>query len=371
MFNSEHCAVHFRAGAQRPARRDGVSMALPGRATELVRGRGGRATWSQIMKSLLALTVAIVVAATAAAQQRAARVGYLSWQDHGPYFEATLRGFVDGLRAEGFVEGKNLVLLRRSASNDAERFKPLAKELAAEKVDLYFAPATPMATAAWYADKQTPIVIATIMDPVELKFVNSLARPGTRVTGVTTMNNELTVKRFQLLMETVPGLKRVGVVIDEAMRSACTQEVDHAQQAAKQLGLTLVTVHVDRPEMLDAAFRKLVDAKVQAVISTLLSTRNNLEREYAQAALKHKLPSMFELEVGAREGGLMSYGPDFEDIYRRAGRYAGRVLKGGRPGEMAMEEPRQFRLVLNLRTAREIGLTIPQAVRVRADEVIE
>jgi len=323
------------------------------------------------MKSIVALVVAIALTAGVAAQERVARVGYLSWQDHGPYFEATLRGFVDGLRAEGFVEGKNLVLLRRSASNDADRFKPLAKELAAEKVDLYFAPATPMATAAWYADKQTPIVIATIMDPVELKFVNSLARPGTRVTGVTTMNNELTVKRFQLLMETVPGLKRVGVVIDEAMRSACSQEVDHAQQAAKQLGLTLVTVHVDRPEMLDAAFRKLVDAKVQAVISTLMSTRNNLEHEYAQAALKYKLPSMFELEVGARDGGLMSYGPDFEDIYRRAGHYAGRVLKGGRPGEMAMEEPRQFRLVLNLKTAREIGLAIPQAVRVRADEVIE
>jgi putative ABC transport system substrate-binding protein len=238
-------------------------------------------------------------------------------------------------------------------------------------VDLYFAPATPMATAAWYADKKTPIVIATIMDPVELKFVHSLARPGTRVTGVTTMNNELTIKRLQLLMETVPGLKRVGVVIDEAMRDACTQEMDHALAAAKQLGLTLVTVHIDRPELLEAGFKKLLDGKAQAVTSTLLSTRNNLEKEYAQAALKYKLPSMFEQEIGAREGGLMSYGPDFEDIFRRAGRYAGRVLKGAQPAEMAMEEPRQFRFVLNLKTARELGLAIPPAVRLRADEVIE
>ena len=323
------------------------------------------------MKWFFALAVAISAMASALAQERVARVGYLSWQDQGTYYEVTLKGFIEGLRSEGFVEGKNLELLRRSASNDAERFKPLAKELAAAKVDLFFAPATPMATAAWYADKKAPIIVATILDPVELKFVNSLARPGTRVTGVTTMNNELTVKRFQLLMETVPGLKRVGVVIDEAMRSACTQELDHAEKAAQQLGLTLVAVHVDKPELLDAAFRKLVDAKVQAVTSTLLSTRNNLEKEYAQAALKYRLPSMFELEVGAREGGLMSYGPDFEDIFRRAGRYAGRVLKGGRPGEMAMEEPREFKLVLNLKTAREIGLTIPQAVRLRADEVIE
>jgi len=202
-----------------------------------------------------------------------------------------------------------------------------------------------------------------------LKFVHSLARPGTRVTGVTTMNYELTVKRLQLLMETVPELKRVGVVVDEGMRDACTQETDHAYRAAKQLGVTMV-VGVDRPELLEAGFRKLLDAKVQAVMSTLLSTRNNLEQEYAQAALKYKLPSMFEQEIGARAGGLLSYGPDFGDIFRRAGIYAGRVLKGANPAEMPMEEPRQFRFVLNLKTAREIALTIPPAVRLRADEVI-
>jgi putative ABC transport system substrate-binding protein len=155
------------------------------------------------------------------------------------------------------------------------------------------------------------------------------------------------------------------------MRETCTQEMDHANAAAKQLGLTLVTVHIDKPEMLDAGFRKLLDAKVQAVTSTLLSTRNNLEAEYAQAALKYKLPSMFEQEIGARLGGLMSYGPDFADIFRRAGQYAGRVLKGGIPAEMAIEQPRQFRLVLNMKTAREIGIAIPPAVRLRADEVIE
>lgn len=319
----------------------------------------------------LALALAVPWAVPAWAQERVARVGYLSWQDHGPYYEATLKGFIEGLRSEGFVEGKNLELLRRSASNDAGRFKPLARELASTKVDLFFAPATPMATAAWYAARETPIVVATILDPVELKFVNSLARPGTRVTGVTTMNNELTVKRMQLLMETVPGLKRLGVVIDEAMRSACSQEIDHAERAARQLGLALVTVHVDSPELLDAAFRKLVDAKVQAVTSTLLSTRNNLEREYAQAALKYRLPSMFELEVGAREGGLMSYGPDFEDVFRRAGQVAGRVLKGAKPAETPVEEPRQFRLVLNMKTASTLGISIPPAVRLRADEVIE
>ena len=323
------------------------------------------------MKRLLCLALLAVMAATGVAQERVARIGYLSWQDSGPYYESTLKGFLDGLRSEGFVEGKNVELLRRSASNDAERFKPLARELTTAKVDLFFAPSTPMATAAWFAAKDTPIIIASIMDPVALQFVKSLARPGTRVTGVTTMNNELTLKRLELLAQAVPGIKRVGVVIDQAMRAACAQEVDQLEAAASKLGLKLVMVHVDKPEMLDAAFRALSDAKVQAVISTLVSTRNNLEREYAQAALKYHLPSMFELEVGAREGGLMSYGPDFEDIYRRAGHYAGRVLKGGNPAGMAIEEPRQFRLVLNLKTAREIGITIPLSLRLRADELIE
>ena len=323
------------------------------------------------MRNLLAIAVLALVCGTAAAQERIARVGYLSWQDSGENYQMTLKGFVEGLREEGFVQGKNLDLMRRSASNDAGRFKPIAQALVADKIDLFFAPATPMAAAAWSADRKTPIVVATIADPVQLEFVKSLARPGTRVTGVTTLNDALTIKRMQLLMDMVPGLKRVGVVIDEAMRAACTQEIDLAEKSAKQLGLTLVMVHVDRPEMLDAAFRKLTASGAQAVITTLLSTRNNLEQDYAEAALRYRLPSMFELEYGARKGGLMSYGPDFTDIFRRAGRYAGRILKGGNPAEMAMEQPREFRLVVNLQTARQLGVAIPQAILVRADEVIQ
>jgi putative ABC transport system substrate-binding protein len=192
-----------------------------------------------------------------------------------------------------------------------------------------------------------------------------------RVTGVTTMNDELVTKRLQLPMEMVPGLKRVGVVIDEAMRTSCKQEVDHFEAAAKKLGLTLVMIHVDRPEAMEAGFRKLVDAKVQAVPATLLSSRNGIEKGQAEAALKFGLPSMHELEYSTRQGGLMSYGPDFEDIFRRAGHYVGRILKGGKPAEMPMGQPRQFRLVVNLKTAKALGIAVPQSVLVRADEVIQ
>ena len=322
------------------------------------------------MKRLLTLALSLCLLGTAAAQERVARVGYLSWQS-GAYHEATLKGFLEGLRSEGFVEGKNLELMRRAASGDPKSFKPLARELAAAKVDVFFAPHTAMATAAWNADKNTPIVIATIVDPVELKFVKSLGRPGMRVTGVTTLSDELVTKRMQLLMEMVPGLKRVGVLIDDAMSDACKQEVDHLTAAANKLGLTLVMVHIDRPEALDAGFRKLVDAKVQAVMTTLVSTRHGMEREEAEATFTHRLPSITAREYGARQGGLMSYGPDYEDIYRRAGHYVGRILKGEKPAEMAMEQPRQFRLVVNMKTAKALGITVPQSVLVRADEVIQ
>jgi putative tryptophan/tyrosine transport system substrate-binding protein len=323
------------------------------------------------MKTLLSFALSLSLLGGVAAQERVARVGYLSWQDSGAYQESTSSAFVDGLRSEGFIEGRNLQILHRSASNNPDKFKALARELAASKVDVFFAPATPMATAAWYAAKATPIVIATILDPVELKFVDSLGRPGTRVTGVTSMNDELTAKRMQLLTEMVPGLKRVGVVVDSAMVNACKQEIEHTEKAAKALGLTLVMVHVERPADLDAAFRKLTDAKVQAVASTLMSTRNNLNEDYAAAALKHRLPSMFELEQAVQEGGLMSYGPDFPAIFRRAGQYTGRILKGGKPAEMAIEQPREFHLVLNMKTVRTLGLTVPHGIRLRADKMID
>jgi ABC-type uncharacterized transport system substrate-binding protein len=323
-----------------------------------------------MVRIALALTLLVLMGASFA-QERIARVGVLSWSAAGPFHEVTRNGFVDGLRDEGFAEGRNLVLIERSADFDPERFKAHARELAQARVDVFFAPATPMATAAWYADRKTPIVIASILDPVELEFVKSLARPGTRVTGVTTMNKELTGKRMQMLMQTVSGLKRVGVVIDEAMRDSCKQEIQTMESAARQLGLMLAYVHVNGKDSVDAGFRKLADGGAQAVLTTLTSTRNGLEKAYAEASLKYRLPSMYETEYGTRLGGLMSYGPDLGAVYRRAGHYVGRVLKGERPAEMPIEEPSRFRLSVNLETASALGVTLPQSMLILADEVIE
>jgi putative ABC transport system substrate-binding protein len=323
------------------------------------------------MRRSIALALVLLSALTAVAQERVARVGMLSWRDNGPYHEVTRKGFVEGLREEGFVDGRNVVLIERSADFDPERFKPLARELAQSKVDVFFAPATPMATAAWYADRSTPIVIATILDPVELDFVKSLARPGTRVTGVTTMNKELTAKRMQMLMQALPGLKRMGAIVDDAMRDSCQQELQAMDDAARSLGLTLLRAHVEGPADVDPAFRKLVASGAQAVLTTITSTRNGLDREYAEAALRHRLPSMSELGYSAQLGGLISYGPDVGDVFRRAGRYVGRILKGEKPAQMPVEEPSRFRLSVNLKTAKALGITLPQSLLILADEVIE
>jgi putative ABC transport system substrate-binding protein len=305
------------------------------------------------------------------AQPRIASVGYLTWAGAGPYHEETTKGFLAGLREEGFVEGRNLVIEHRSAEHDPKRFRPLARELAARKVNVFFASATPMAAAAWGADSTTPIVIATVLDPVKLEFVKSLARPMTRVTGVTIMTKELTAKRLHLLGEMLPGLKRIGVVVDEAIRDSCMQEIEAMDAAAETLGLTLVYVHADSAESVDGAFRKLVAERMQAVTATLTSTRAGVEKTMADAAVKYRLPYMSELNYGPGLGGLVSYGPDFGDVFRRAGNYVGRILKGGKPAEMPMEEPRQFRLIANLKTAKMLGITIPQSILLRADRVIE
>ena len=322
------------------------------------------------MRNLLFL-VLLVASLEAFAQERIATVGYLGWQSSGPFEEATSKGFLEGLRDEGFVEGRNLRILRRYADFNPERFRPLARELSSAGVDVYFARATPMATAAWRASNGTPIVIATVLDPVELQFVKSLARPGTRVTGVSMMNKELNAKRLQLLQELVPGIKRVGVVMDEAMREACAQEVDSLNAAAGKLGLRLIYAPIDTALAVDGAFRKLAADGAQAVITTLTSTRNGLEKEYSEAAIRYRLPSMNEMNYSAHLGGLISYGPDIGRVFRRAGNYVGRILKGTNPADLPVEQPSNFLMVVNKKTAAAIGLKVPQAILLRADEIIE
>ncbi|MGH8700020.1 MAG: ABC transporter substrate-binding protein, partial [Burkholderiales bacterium] len=208
--------------------------------------------------ALLALGVARVSLA-----QAPARVGWLSLHSAGMYHELTERGFVRGLREAGYEEGRNLVFIKRSADGDVRKLGALAREIAQSKVDVIFAPAKPMADAAWFASRQIPTVIATVTDPVVVQYADSLARPGKHITGVTTANAELIGKRLQILTELVPGLKRVGTFTDKDLLDSCGEEMSLMEKSAAKLGVTIVRIPAEYADP-EAAVKRAVAAKVQA-----------------------------------------------------------------------------------------------------------
>lgn len=299
-----------------------------------------------------------------------ARVGWLHLRNTGAYTQITDRGFRDGLARAGYVEGRNLTLVQRTAMGEVRRLRALAREIVAEGVDVFFAPAKPMADAAWYASRRVPTVIATVTDPVVVEYAVSLAKPGKHITGVTTANAELIGKRLELLTELVPGLQRVGTPIDPSLLDACVEEVRLMEEAAKRLKLQLVRLMVrgdsmDPEDVIRAASRE----RVQAVVTAPMTTNLEIVDTLAAAAGRAKLPFVHDVPAFANDS-LAVYGPDFEDIFRRAAGYVVRILKGEKPAEMPIEEPRAFRLIVNARHAQMLGLTLSPRVLARADEVI-
>ena len=305
----------------------------------------------------------------ARAQSRLPRVGWLTWKTSGVYEQLTDAGFIQGLAEAGYMDGKNVVLDRRSAEGQVKRLPALARELAAAGADVFFAPSKAMADAAWYANRKTPIVIATLIHPERLGYVKSIGRPGTRVTGVLTSIGELDAKRMQLFAETVPGLKRLGVIIHEATLQSCHQDFLQMEKAATTLGLTLVPANIEGAADVSAAFKIWRAADVQAIASSLVTSRGYLDSLPVQA-LQNRLPTMVEYEHLVRMGALLSYGPDYRDHFRRAAHYVARILKGANPAEMPLEAAREFRLVVNLDTAKQLGITVPYTIVLRANEVI-
>jgi putative tryptophan/tyrosine transport system substrate-binding protein len=306
-----------------------------------------------------------------AGAQTPARVGWLTLHSAGMYNDVTSRGFVRGLRESGYEEGRNLVFVRRSAEGDIAKLRALAREIVDAKVDVMFAPAKPMADAAWYASRLVPTVIATVTDPVAVQYAESLARPGKHITGVTTANAELIGKRLQLLTEIIPGLKHVGTFIDGGLLESCEQEMLLLDKSAARLGIRITRLRLGmlKPDV-DAAMKQAVAAGVQAVITMPMTTNLDITGRVSDYASKYRIPFVHDVPQLAQVG-LATYGPDFEDIFRRAGIYVSRVLKGEKPAAMPIEEPKQFKFILNLRVARDLGLTIPPSVLLRADEVLQ
>jgi putative ABC transport system substrate-binding protein len=319
--------------------------------------------------ALVAMFVTLCVPAEAQ-QSKIAKIGVLVPSNPGATGHL-LEAFRQGLREHGYVEGKNFVLERRYGEARAERISELARELVSLKVDVIVT-ATDIAIAAVKQQTSTiPIVMANSTDPVGTGFVASLARPGGNVTGQSTISPELSGKRLEVLREVIPGLSRVAFLWNPDVRGAVL-DYNETEGAARSLGLQLQSVEVPRAENLDRAFSAITKDRAQALIVPAPNPVGFANRgQIASFAQKNRLPSMYGQNEYVDAGGLMSYGPNNADLWRRAATYVDKILKGAKPADLPVERPTKFELIINLKTAKQIGLTIPPNVLARADRVIK
>jgi putative ABC transport system substrate-binding protein len=325
---------------------------------------------NQRRKFLIALGGLLALPRFALAQQaeRTYRVGWLSASP--PRTEPYNVAFVQRLRELGFAEGRNLVIEFRTAEGRIERLPELAADLARQNCDVLLAPGTEAnLVAIKHASRDTPIVmVANDYDPVATGHVASLARPGGRITGISQLQSELPAKRLELLKGLLPKAKRIAVFSD----TATAGQLAAAQAGARRLGVVLQVLEFKRaPYDYESAFAESGRAKAEALLVLVSGFFVPARRQITGLALKHRLPSMFGNSLWAEAGGLLSYGPNFSDFYRRAAEQVSLILKGAKPAEMPVEQPTTFELVINLKTAKALGITIPESIRLRTDRVIE
>jgi putative tryptophan/tyrosine transport system substrate-binding protein len=285
--------------------------------------------------------------------------------------EANLSAFRQGLRELGYVEGQNIVIEYRSADGRPERFPDLATELVRLKVDVIVTRGTSAALGAKHVTDTIPIVMASSGDPVFAGLVTSLARPGANVTGFHLMTPPgLAGTRLRLLKEVIPGLSRVGVLLDSGDVSSRLM-MKEIERVAHEIGVQLHSVDTRRPADFDRAFEAAILDRVDALITVEgVLTATDLSRIVDFAAMS-RLPAIYGLREFVDAGGLMAYGTDLRDLFRRAATYVHRVLNGAKPGDLPVEPPAKFELAINLKTAKALGLTIPPSLLRRADYVIQ
>jgi putative ABC transport system substrate-binding protein len=275
-----------------------------------------------------------------------------------------------GLRDLGYVEGKNIVIEYRYADGKYDRLPDLAAELVLLKVDVIVTGGTQSTQAAMKATTTIPIVMVGTGDPLRSELVASLARPGGNVTGVTQLGAEVAGKRLQILKDTVPKVSRVAFLWNRANASHRPYFND-LQAVAQGLRFTLQSVEVQEPHEFERAFADMMRERPDALIVTADGTHQLRQAWIVDFAAKWRLPAMYQLKEYVEAGGLMSYGASITDNYRRAATYVDRILKGAKPADLPVEQPTKFELVINLKTAKALGLTIPPSLLARADHVIE
>jgi putative tryptophan/tyrosine transport system substrate-binding protein len=323
---------------------------------------------------LCGLTLGTLAAPLAVEAQEAGktwRIGFLS-----PYsadFDQTWRAaFKQGLRDIGYVEGKNLVIDERHVKGRYERFPEVVADLVRLKVDVFVVHGSSDAVrAAEQASSAIPIVFIANPDPVGLGLVSSLARPGGRVTGLSDFHSALVAKRLELLKEAAPSISRVAVLYNSTAMSR--NALRDTQTAAPKLNLTVLPMEIrlaPEPGDIDGVFTRIRGERAEA-LNVLFGAANVHVSRVADLAIKNRIPTIGNGRINTDNGYLMSYGANFPDLYRRAASYVDKILKGTKPGDLPVEQPTKFEFVVNLKTAKKLGLTIPQTLLLRADQVIE
>jgi len=316
-------------------------------------------------------TLILISAHLAEAQQqkKVPRIGFLE-SGGAERTKSRLAAFEQGLRELGYVEGKNILIEQRYAAGQFEKLPELAAELARLKVDVILAGGAPAAHAAKEATTTIPIVMGNAADPVGTGLVISLARPGGNITGLSDFFAGVITKRLELLKEVVPSASRVAVLLNPANPTNPLQ-LKMIQDIAPALGVTLLPLEAKKPEDINRAFTTMKKERAGALIVMGDPMFGTYPRRIRELAVKGRLPAIHGGRGAVDAGGLMSYGTNFEDLYRRAATYVDKILKGTKPADIPVEQPTKFELVINLKTAKQIGLTIPPNVLARADKVIK
>jgi len=307
--------------------------------------------------------------AARAQQQTMPVIGFLNSGSPGPYGRI-LAAFRQGLKEAGYVEGQNATIEYRWAHGQYERLPALAVELIHRPVAVLAATSTPAALAAKAATTTVPTVFTTASNPVELGLVASLSRPGGNVTGATQLSVEVGPKRLELVRELIPTATIVGLLVNPTNPVARTLSRD-LQAAARTLGLQLDILHASTERDIDDAFATLLQRRASALVIVADAFFNSRSEQLGALTLRHAVPSIFGYHEFVDAGGLMSYSGSITDSYRWAGNYSGRILRGEKPADLPVQQSTKIELIINLKTAKTLGLTVPPTLLARADEVIE
>jgi putative ABC transport system substrate-binding protein len=327
-----------------------------------------------VVSSILIAVVLLAVGVIAEAQQprgNIPRIGYVSTTGDPNSPGSQIGAFRQGLRDLSYIEGKNIVVEYRYIEGKIDRTPVLVTELVQLKVDVLVVTGLTPVRAAKEATKTIPIVMVTTQDPVATGLIDTLARPGGTITGVTTLTRDLSGKRLELLKEIVPKMPRIAVLwnADEAGAAIALKEYE-AVAAALKVQLQSLGVRHPNPDF-DGAFQAAAKERASALITITGTLLARHAKPIADLAIKNRLPSMYERNQYVEAGGLMSYSATDADLYRRAATYVDKILKGAKPADLPVEQPTKFEFMINLKTAKQIGLTIPQWVLMRADKVIK